>query len=143
MMHVHSFVLALLAACTIAADPCDTTLAPTPAPTPSPTPAPTPATTPAPTPAPPSNPCDTTAAPAPSPAPTPAPAPSPAPTPGCSDKPGDWKSSAGATCADYVSKAYCTADGGYGSGWDDSSTFDDWAVNGVAATVACCGCGGG
>merc|ERR1719412_3588735 len=52
-------------------------------------------------------------------------------------------SSAGTTCADYVSKAYCTADGGYGSGWDDSSTFDDWAVNGVAATVACCGCGGG
>merc|ERR1712241_1503966 len=72
-----------------------------------------------------------------------APAPSPAPTPGCSDKPGDWKSSAGTTCADYVSKAYCTADGDYGSGWDDSSTFDDWAVNGVAATVACCGCGGG
>merc|ERR1739838_504025 len=28
-------------------------------------------------------------------------------------------------------------------GWDDSSTFDDWAVNGEAATVACCGCGGG
>merc|ERR1740123_474138 len=52
-------------------------------------------------------------------------------------------SSSGSTCADYVSKAYCTADGGYGSGWDDSCTFDDWAVNGVAATVACCGCGGG
>merc|ERR1712241_302434 len=47
------------------------------------------------------------------------------------------------TCADYVSKAYCTADGGYGSGWDDSSTIDDYAVNGVAATLACCGCGGG
>merc|ERR1739838_939741 len=28
-------------------------------------------------------------------------------------------------------------------GWDDSSTFDDYAVNGVAATLACCGCGGG
>merc|ERR1712032_4148 len=67
----------------------------------------------------------------------------PAPTPGCSDKPGDWMSSSGSTCADYVSKAYCTADGGYGNGWDDSSTFDDYAVNGVAATVACCGCGGG
>jgi len=52
-------------------------------------------------------------------------------------------SSSGSTCADYVSKAYCTADGGYGSGWDDSSTFDDYAVNGVAATLACCGCGGG
>merc|ERR1711862_386225 len=49
------------------------------------------------------------------------------------------------TCADYVSKAWCTSDGGYGSGWDKSTdgSFDDWAVNGVAATVACCGCGGG
>merc|ERR1712032_985213 len=36
--------------------------------------------------------------------------------------------------------------GGYGSGWvsdDDWGTFDTWAVNGVAANVACCGCGGG
>merc|ERR1712060_1035702 len=88
------------------------------------------------TPAPP-NPCDTT--------PSPAPAPTPAPTPGCDDKPADWKSTAGSTCADYVSKAWCTSDGGYGSGWDKSTdgSFDDWAVNGVAATVACCGCGGG
>merc|ERR1712060_213498 len=88
------------------------------------------------TPAPP-NPCDTT--------PSPAPAPTPVPTPGCDDKPADWKSTAGSTCADYVSKAWCTSDGGYGSGWDKSTdgSFDDWAVNGVAATVACCGCGGG
>merc|ERR1712060_158723 len=88
------------------------------------------------TPAPP-NPCDTTS--------SPAPAPTPAPTPGCDDKPADWKSTAGSTCADYVSKAWCTSDGGYGSGWDKSTdgSFDDWAVNGVAATVACCGCGGG
>jgi len=34
-------------------------------------------------------------------------------------------------------------EGGYGCGWDDSSTFDDWAVNGLAANVAWCGCGGG
>merc|ERR1740121_3475958 len=81
------------------------------------------------------DPCDSTAPPAPA----------PAPTPGCADKPGDWKSSIGSTCADYVSKSYCTADGGYGSGWDKSTdgSFDDWAVNGVAANVACCGCGGG
>merc|ERR1719221_936665 len=111
----------------MAADPCDTTLAPTPAPTPAPTSAPTPAPKPAPTPAPTpatTNPCDTTVAPAPSP--------SPAPTPGCVDKPGDWKSSYGSTCADYVSKSWCTADGGYGSGWvsdDDWGTFDTWAVN--------------
>jgi len=93
------------------------------------------------------DPCDSTAPPEPAPAPSPAPtpAPSPAPTPGCADKPGDWKSSIGSTCADYVSKSYCTADGGYGSGWDKSTdgSFDDWAVNGVAANVACCGCGGG
>merc|ERR1712032_1017860 len=84
------------------------------------------------------DPCDSTAPPEPAPAPSPAPtpAPSPAPTPGCADKPGDWKSSIGSTCADYVSKSYCTADGGYGSGWDKSTdgSFDDWAVNGVAAT---------
>merc|ERR1719291_561095 len=136
-MDVRTCVLVLLAACTMAADPCDTTLAPKPAPTPTPAPTPKPAPTPAPTPAT-TNPCDTTVAPAPSP--------SPAPTPGCVDKPGDWKSSYGSTCADYVSKSWCTADGGYGSGWvsdDDWGTFDTWAVNGVAATVACCGCGGG
>merc|ERR1711897_102035 len=74
------------------------------------------------------------------------PGPSPAPMPGCVDKPGDWKSSYGSTCADYVSKSWCTADGDYGSGWvvnDEWGTFDTWAVNGVAANVACCGCGGG
>merc|ERR1711897_12012 len=74
------------------------------------------------------------------------PGPSPAPMPGCVDKPGDWKSSYGSTCADYVSKSWCTPDGDYGSGWvfnDEWGTFDTWAVNGVAANVACCGCGGG
>merc|ERR1712032_1635438 len=98
------FVFALLAVCSAAADPCDSTAPPEP-----------------------TNPCDTTKA------------------PGCADKPSNWLSSAGNTCADYVSKSYCTADGGYGSGWDASKdgTFDDWAVNGVAANVACCGCGGG
>merc|ERR1712032_1748654 len=47
------------------------------------------------------DPCDSTAPPEPAPAPSPAPtpAPSPAPTPGCADKPGDWKSSIGSTCA--------------------------------------------
>merc|ERR1712032_1346945 len=61
--------------------------------------------TPAPSPTPtPTNPCGTTA--------SPSPAPTPAPTPGCDDKPADWKSTAGSTCADYVSKAWCTSDGG-------------------------------
>merc|ERR1711862_19941 len=123
-MGVQGIALTLLVACAIAADPCDSTAPPEPGPAPSPTPAPP-------------NPCDTT--------PSPAPAPTPAPTPGCDDKPADWKSTAGSTCADYVSKAWCTSDGGYGSGWDKSTwgTFDTWAVHGAAATVACCGCGGG
>merc|ERR1712032_1162978 len=124
MITVQGIALTLLVACAIAADPCDSTAPPEPGPAPSPTPTPP-------------NPCDTTL--------SPAPAPTPAPTPGCDDKPADWKSTAGSTCADYVSKAWCTSDGGYGSGWDKSTdgSFDDWAVNGVAATVACCGCGGG
>merc|ERR550539_1630238 len=83
-------------------------------------------------------PCDTT------PAPGPAPAPAPAPVPGCSDKPSDWKSTEGSTCADYAAKQWCTADGGYGSGWKDEwGKFDKWAANGVSANVACCVCGGG
>merc|ERR1712060_729628 len=53
---------------------------------------------------------------------------------GCVDKPGDWKSSAGSTCA----KAWCTSDGDYGSGWDKSTdgSFDDWAVKGGVQTTA-------
>jgi len=68
---------------------------------------------------------------------------SPAPTPRATDTPSDWKSPSGCTCADYVSKSYCTADGGYGCGWDDSTAIDDLAVNAVAANVAWGGCGGG
>jgi len=37
----------------------------------------------------------------------------------------------------------CADDGGYGGGLDDSSASDDGVVNGVAANVAGCGCGGG
>merc|ERR1719373_1116189 len=101
------------------AGPCDTT------PVPSPAPAPVPA-------------------PAPEPAPGPAPAPSPAPAPGCSDTPSGWKGTEGSTCADYGAKQWCTADGGYGSGWKNEwGKFDKWTVNGVSADVACCVCGGG
>merc|ERR550539_1825743 len=116
------------------AGPCDTTAAPAPAPTPAPAPAPAPTPVPAPAP----GPCDTT------PAPGPAPGPAPAPVPGCSDKPSGWKGTEGSTCADYGSKQWCTAEGGYGSGWKDEwDKFDKWAVNGVSADVACCVCGGG
>merc|ERR1719237_1204291 len=80
MIKIQGIVLALVVACTVAADPCDSTAPPEPGPAPSPTPAPP-------------NPCDTT------PSPAPAPAPTPAPTPGCDDKPADWKSTAGSTCA--------------------------------------------
>merc|ERR1712032_856402 len=88
MIKIQGIALTLLVACAIAADPCDSTAPPEPGPAPSTTPAPP-------------NPCDTT--------PSPAPAPTPAPTPGCDDKPADWKSTAGSTCADYVSKAWCTS----------------------------------
>merc|ERR1712032_1241923 len=106
MIKIQGIALTLLVACAIAADPCDSTAPPEPGPAPSPTPTPT-------------NPCGTT--------PSPSPAPTPAPTPGCDDKPADWKSTAGSTCADYVSKAWCTSDGSYGSGWDKSTdgSFDD------------------
>merc|ERR1712037_841861 len=76
MIKVQGIALTLLVACTIAADPCDSTAPPEPGPAPSTTPAPP-------------NPCDTT--------PSPAPAPTPAPKPGCDDKPADWKSTAGST----------------------------------------------
>jgi len=66
-----------------------------------------------------------------------------APTPRATDTPGDWKSPSGCTCVDYVSKSYCTADGGYDCGWDDSTAIDDLAVNAVAANVAWGGCGCG
>lgn len=42
----------------------------------------------------------------------------------CTSTPGDWRTSSGITCNTCASKAYC-ADGGYGSGWDDSSIFDE------------------
>jgi len=64
-------------------------------------------------------------------------------TPGCVDRPADWQSISGSTCADYVSYAWCDPKG-YGNGWRiTEGSFDRWAVNGVAANVACCGCGGG
>jgi len=64
-----------------------------------------------------------------------APAPASAPTQRCTDTPGDRKGSSGSTCADYVSKACCIADGARDNGRDDNNTFDDRAVNGVVALI--------
>merc|ERR1719163_1354967 len=62
----------------------------------------------------------------------------------CSTEPADWRSAGLSDCATYVSSNYCTADGGYGSGWEPTfATFSIWATNGVTALQACCGCGGG
>ena len=107
-------------------------------PAPPPAPATTLAPAPAPAPAPALGPCDTT------PAPGPAPAPAPPPAPGCADKPSGWKGTEGSTCADYGAKQWCTADGGYGSGWKDEwGKFEDMATNGKSALQVCCVCGGG
>merc|ERR1712032_394304 len=100
MIKVQGVALALLVACTIAADPCDSTAPPEPGPAPSPTPAPP-------------NPCDTI--------PSPASAPTPAPTPGCDDKPADWKSTAGSTCADDDGKRNGNSSG--------SNARDRWVWN--------------
>jgi hypothetical protein len=62
----------------------------------------------------------------------------------CADDPEGWKSSTGATCAQYKSNQWCNIDGSYGSGWEDSyENFAKWAVNKVDASQACCVCGGG
>jgi len=66
-------------------------------------------------------------------------------TASCSDEPLGWASSSGGTCNQYSTSSWCTTDGGYGSGWDESSmgTFQRWAVDNIDATQACCACGGG
>jgi hypothetical protein len=64
----------------------------------------------------------------------------------CTDNPSDWvsSSSSGSTCTDYVNNNYCTSSGGFGTGWQSSyGVFDDYATDGIDASEACCGCGGG
>ena len=63
-------------------------------------------------------------------------------SPGCEDSPSDWQDTEGRSCADYVAEQLCTPDGQYGANWSRSwGTFADYAVHGVAAPQACCGCG--
>lgn len=66
------------------------------------------------------------------------------PVPACVDSPFGWKDSHSNRCQDYARHAWCTASGGYGSGWKDHDGWlEDYATNGVSATMACCACGGG
>ena len=58
----------------------------------------------------------------------------------------NFKSKTGLTCAGYVSNAFCTPDGGYGSGWSHElhGVFSDWKdpATGLDATACtACGCG--
>ena len=50
--------------------------------------------------------------------------------------------SSGCARAVCVANTFGIAGGGYGRSWDDSSFYNDWAAKGVAANVACRGCGG-
>ena len=62
----------------------------------------------------------------------------------CTDRP-NWADSAGDTCDNYTRSSFCNFKGGEGPGWAHTglriSSFAD--ANGVAATAACCACGGG
>lgn len=62
----------------------------------------------------------------------------------CQDDPADWQSSTGYGCQSYQSHLWCTEDGGYGSGWEESwGTFQDYASSEKSAVTVCCACGGG
>jgi len=55
-----------------------------------------------------------------------------------------WISSDDTPCSWYVDEGACTPSGTYGTGWRSwYGTYQNWAVNGIDATMACCGCGGG
>lgn len=63
----------------------------------------------------------------------------------CDDAPGEWRSPSGLSCDDYIARKYCLPDGSYGTGWGTGgelfSAFAD--SDGIDASQACCGCGGG
>ena len=64
--------------------------------------------------------------------------------PGCADTAG-WESSTGLSCNQYLVRQLCTRAGKEGRNWDKGAlgSIGDYAVGGVAATQACCACGGG
>jgi len=55
-----------------------------------------------------------------------------------------WTSRTGKTCKDYEVNNWCTKDGNYGTGWEETfKDFDYWALNGRSALVCPqCGCKG-
>jgi len=61
------------------------------------------------------------------------------------DLPADWTDADGYSCLSYTQENWCTVNGEYGSNWNetDYGAFSDYAVDGVSALDACCGCGGG
>lgn len=62
----------------------------------------------------------------------------------CVDAPSGWTSYMGSACSDYDSNEWCTPTKGYGAGWETSwGSFDNYAVEGLSADIACCACGGG
>ena len=55
----------------------------------------------------------------------------------------DFTSHTGKTCDDYISHSFCTADGEYGSAWDDGHTFADFKNEETgydASSCTVCGC---
>ncbi|KAK3241931.1 hypothetical protein CYMTET_48339 [Cymbomonas tetramitiformis] len=67
-----------------------------------------------------------------------------APTDPCIDM--QWHSPTIGSCKDHERGGFCTPSGGYGPTWQHylpQSTFQDFAVDGVDASMACCACGGG
>ena len=60
----------------------------------------------------------------------------------CEDSPSYWQDSEGRSCDDYVSGQLCTSDGQHGPNWSQFwGSFADFAMHGIAAPQACCGCG--
>ena len=64
---------------------------------------------------------------------------------GCRDNPWNWTNHMGENCCQYSANQWCTADGGYGPGWDYPrwGSFANWTDKGVAVNKGCCACGGG
>ena len=55
-----------------------------------------------------------------------------------------WADLDGDGCSSYTARSWCDAVGNEGDGWGlGGDTMEDFAVSGLSAAKACCGCGGG
>ena len=55
-----------------------------------------------------------------------------------------WADLDGDGCSFYTSRSWCDAEGHEGPGWGlGGDSMEDYAVHGLSAAKACCGCGGG